>query len=239
MLKKKITIILAIFTVIVQINIVNVQAEEAWDPAEDVNRSIFDFNNFIDRNVLEPVADGYDYIMPSFARKGVSNFIENLGYPSYLVSDLVQLKFSQVASHTGRFLTNSTVGLLGFFDVATDFGLPHHEEDFASALAYNGVPAGPYLMVPLLGPSNARDLTGRVVDMFLDPVNWLAYSDYSTSTKVWVPVGYRVFKTIHQRADLIDAVNTAKESSLDYYLFVQSAYYQYRDGVVNDGKEED
>ena len=210
--------------------------DEIWDPIEDTNRSLFDFNNFFDRNLLEPVAKGYKWATPEFARTGIGNFFRNLGYPSYLVSDLVQVKFGQVGLHTGRFLINTTIGIFGLIDVAKHFGLEHHEEDFGVALAYQGVPPGPYIMLPFWGPSNLRDFTGRIVDLVLDPFYWVPYMDVSDSAKFWVPVGATVTRAVHQRANLLDAVDAAKESSLDYYLFVQSAYYQYREGLVNDGK---
>jgi phospholipid-binding lipoprotein MlaA len=211
--------------------------EEPWDPIEPVNRNIFAFNDFIDVYLLEPVARTYDKNVPELVQTGIGNFYENLRYPQYLVSDLVQLKFGQVVQHTGRFAVNSTVGILGFMDPAKNMGLPRHEEDFGIALAYHGIPAGPYLVIPIIGPSNVRDGIGRVVDIFLDPMNWIAYSDASSSVQTWVPIGSRIVKTIDQRARLLGAVEAAKETSLDYYLFTQSSFYQYRHGVLTDGAE--
>ena len=212
------------------------QAEEIDDPIEPVNRGIFWFNDQLDIYALEPIASGYDYITPEFMRTGFNNFFGNLRYPSYLVSDLVQLKFTQVAEHTGRFLINSTVGLFGFIDVAKHVGLPDHREDFGIALAYHGIPAGPYLVLPLLGPSNLRDGVGSVVDFFLDPFAVLGLSsnvDAPFKDKVILPLS--TIRLINTRANLLEAVEAAKSSSVDYYLFMQSAYYQYRAGVLNDG----
>ena len=215
------------------------QTEEIYDPLEDVNRSIFWFNDTLDVNVLEPVAKGYKEYVPSFMRTGINNFFLNLRYPSYLVSDLIQGKITQAGEHTGRFLINSTIGMAGLIDVAKDLGLPDHEEDFGTALAYHGVPAGPYLMLPLLGPSNVRDGVGRIVDGFLDPIGWVGYSNLSSSTKLIIAASALGVRTIHTRAGLIQAIETGKESSVDYYLFVQSAYYQYREGLVYDGMPPD
>lgn len=215
------------------------EAEEAWDPIEPVNRGIFAFNDVVDANLFEPLAKGYEYALPGAARRGIGHFFENLSYPSLLVSDVLQLKFGQAANHTGRFLVNTTVGVAGFMDVATDWGLKSHDEDFGITLAYYGVPAGPYLVIPFLGPSNLRDATGRVVDGFLDPFNWIAFTNASGDVRLWVPVGARIIKGIHQRSLLLEDIQTAKQSSLDYYLSVQSAFYQYRHGLLTDGKDRD
>jgi phospholipid-binding lipoprotein MlaA len=214
----------------------HVKAEEIDDPIEPVNRGIFWFNDQLDIYALEPIASGYDYITPEFMRTGFNNFFGNLRYPSYLVSDLVQLKFTQAAEHTGRFLINTTIGLFGLIDIAKHVGLEDHREDFGIALAYHDVPPGPYLVLPLLGPSNLRDGVGSLVDFFLDPFAVLGLSshvDASVKDKVILPLS--TIRLINTRANLLEAVEAAKSSSVDYYLFMQSAYYQYREGVLNDG----
>lgn len=215
------------------------QPEEPYDPIEDFNRGIFWFNDHLDEYVLVPVAEGYRDVLPSEARTGIGNFFLNLRYPSYLFSDICQGKFEQALDHTGRFLINSTIGIAGFIDFAKDMGLPDHEEDFGITLAYHGVPAGPYLMLPVLGPSNVRDGVGRVVDAFLDPIGWIGYSNLSSSTKLAIAGGTLGLKLIHTRSGLLQAVETAKESSLDYYGFMQGAYYQHRYGLMTDGAETD
>ena len=209
--------------------------EEISDPIEPVNRGIFWFNDKLDVYVLEPVAQGYSDTVPDGIQRGVHNFFLNLRYPRYLVSDVVQLKFTQAAEHTGRFLLNSTLGIAGLFDVAAEVGLEDHNEDFGIALAYHGVPAGPYLVLPLLGPSNLRDTVGTVVDTFLDPLSLLYYSSLDDAVVLPIDLGLRTIRVIDQRAGLLDAVEAAKESSVDYYLFIQSAYYQHREGVLYDG----
>lgn len=222
-----------------QIGAARADVEDVSDPLEDVNRGIFWFNDQVDIYVLEPVARGYDYVMPERGKKGVVSFFENLNYPSYLVSDLIQGKFDQVGLHTGRFLVNSTIGVAGFIDVAEDLGMKEHKEDFGIALAYRGVPAGPYLVLPILGPSNLRDAVGRAVDAALDPLAYLSYSNMSRSTRYAIQGGVLGVRVVSTRAGLIQAIETAKESSLDYYLFAQGAYYQYRKGVLTDGKSDD
>lgn len=213
--------------------------EEPYDPIEPVNRAIFDFNDTVDVHVLEPVARAYHDNVPDFMQTGIGNFFANLRYPSYLVSDIIQGKFDQVLDHTGRFLINSTVGVFGFIDFAKDWGLPDHREDFSVALAYHGVPHGPYLVLPILGPSSVRDGVGLIIDGLLDPIGWVAYSSLSTGTKLMIATSTLGVKLVHTRAGLLQAIEAGKESAVDYYLFTQGAYYQYRHGIVTDGKEED
>lgn len=215
------------------------EPEEPYDPAESVNRAIFDVNDTLDIHIMEPIARAYKNNTPDPVQIGIKNFFLNLRYPSYLVSDIIQGKFEQALDHTGRFLINSTIGLLGFVDLAKDYGLPDHEEDFGIALMYHGVPAGPYIVIPFLGPSNLRDGVGRIVDAFLDPITWVGYSSVSAGTKVAVAATAFGIKAVHTRAGLLQAIDAAKESSVDYYLFAQGAYYQYRQGVLTDGKDDD
>lgn len=209
--------------------------DEVYDPWESYNRAVFDFNNTMDEYVAEPVARGYDYILPGFVKKGISNFFKNISYPKYLLSDLIQLKFTQAAKHTGRFLVNSTIGVAGFIDVAEDMGLEHHYEDIGVALAYQGVPAGPYFMVPFLGPTTVRDGIGQIVEFFITP--WYWFDEYSHLSWEWnwgITSGVTVLNLIDTRYNMLEAIQAAKESSVDYYLFAQSAYYQYRNGLVKD-----
>lgn len=215
------------------------EADTIEDPLEGFNRAMFSFNDTVDVYLLEPVAQGYDWIMPQAVQTGVTNVFENLGYPRYLVSSLIQGKFSQALDHTGRFLINSTVGLAGLVDVAQYVDLPKHEEDIGLALAYHGVPSGPYLVLPFFGPSNFRDTIGLVVDTALDPVFWVTSSNkIDSSDRFWISTGTTGLRVINTRARLLDAVEAAKESSLDYYLFVQGAYYQYREGLLYDKSQD-
>jgi len=211
------------------------------DPFESVNRKIFWFNDKIDINVLEPVAHVYEDNVPRPIQTGIGNFFENLKYPKYLVSDIVQLKFTQALEHTGRFLVNTTVGIAGLMDVAEDMGLEKHREDFGTALGYHGVGEGPYIVLPLVGPSNVRDTVGFVVDTFLDPFNFLdprfgwPYSGVRSGVSDPVTIGGVTVRTIDDRAGLIEAVDSARESAVDYYLFIESAYHQHREGLIHDG----
>jgi phospholipid-binding lipoprotein MlaA len=213
--------------------------DHIWDPAETLNRGIFEFNDTLDRNVLEPVARGYDWAIPEFVQQRIRNVFDTLAYPKYVVNDLIQLKFVQAAEHTGRVFLNLTAGVAGLFDVATEVGLPRHVEDFGTSLGYHGVPAGPYLMLPFLGPSTVRDLVGRVVDGFLDPLNLIFYTDiFSDDESTIISFAGQGLWILQTRADLVEAIETGRKSSIDYYLFAQAAYYQYRLGLVYEGQPE-
>jgi phospholipid-binding lipoprotein MlaA len=208
---------------------------EIYDPIKDVNRGIFTFNDTLDRNILEPVASGYDSITPDFVQGAVRNFFETLDYPKILVSNLVQLKFGQAAESSGRFLINATLGAAGLIDVASDLGLPSHREDFGIALAYHDVPPGPYIMLPFLGPSNARDAVGRIVDGFLNPLNFIFYSDIDTDVLVPVTLSLQALSILQTRSDLLEVIGDARRDSVDFYLATQAAYYQVRSGLLYDG----
>jgi len=205
------------------------------DPFEGMNRGIFWFNNQVDQYILEPVAEGYTYVVPKPVRRSVGNFFENLNYPVYLVSDILQLKFKQVGNHTGRFVINTTLGIGGLFDVATGFGFEQHSEDVGAAFGYHGVGTGPYIMLPFLGPSNARDFVGLVADYFLDPVTYIGL-DSAASTDLET-IGYVATgsELVNTRAELIQAIDTAKDASIDYYSFVKNSYIQSRQGLIYDG----
>lgn len=208
--------------------------EEVKDPIEGFNRGVFAVNDFMDVYLFEPVAKGYDYVTPQPVQDSVNNFFENLGYPSYLLSDVVQLKFGQAAEHTGRFLINSTLGVAGLFDVAKYFGLEEHKEDFGIALAYHDVPPGPYMVLPLIGPTNLRDLVGTGVDVLVNPFFWMARTEMHDRTQNTIIYSAQGLQTIQIRADLIEAIDAGKDSSLDFYSFVRKTYYQKRESLLTD-----
>ena len=225
--------VLASAIALVQIH--QLQAEEIYDPLEPVNRGIFWFNDKLDVYVLEPVARGYDAIVPEAVDSGITNFFLNIKFPIYLINDLLQLKFTQAAEHTGRFLVNSTVGVAGFIDIAKDLGLAHHREDFGITLAHYGIGPGFYLVIPLLGPSNLRDGIGTIADGFADPVWYASRFGETEAAEYLIPFGIKAVEYVDIRADMLEAVEAGKESAFDYYLFAQGAYYQYRRGLLYDG----
>jgi len=213
----------------------NAFAEDVPDPIEPFNRGVFWFNNNVDEYVIEPVARGYRYITPDPVRTSIKNFFQNLNFPIYLVSDLLQLKIDQAGTHTGRFLVNTTVGGLGFFDVAKEWGMEPHEEDLGSAFGNWGIGPGFYLVLPLLGPSNLRDSVGFAGETFLSPTLAVTYSNMDQSTKNIILFETNALRIVNIRAGLIETIDSAKEASLDYYSFVKHAYHQNREAVIHDG----
>jgi phospholipid-binding lipoprotein MlaA len=211
-------------------------AEEAWDPLEPVNRGVFWFNDKLDDYLIEPASKGYDYITPEFVQRRVSNFFSNLKGPANVINSLLQLKPDVASEQFGRFFINTTIGLVGLFDVATDWGMEAHSEGLGETLALYGIPSGPYLVLPLLGPSNIRDGVGLLGDAFADPSFYAGNLASSTEAEWGIVIGLKTLQVLQTRIDLKDAIDASKESSLDRYLFVQSAYYQFRHGRIYDGK---
>ena len=207
------------------------------DPFESYNRAAFEFNDSVDKYLLKPVAKGYDAITPSPVQKGVHNFFSNLDDVIVMFNDLLQLKLTQLASDTGRFLVNSTLGIGGLIDWASDMGMPKHTEDFGQTLGYWGVPEGPYFVIPFWGPSTVRDATGLLVDSAqFDPI-WQQLED-------GVPVERRktsdswnlsIAKAIEVRAALLKAEGILDEAALDRYTFIREFYLQRRLNQVYDG----
>lgn len=209
--------------------------EDDNDPFETVNRGVFWFNNKVDDYFIGPITQGYRTVVPDRGRVAIKSFFDNLRYPMYLVSDLTQLKFSQAGTHTERFLLNSTFGLLGFVDVAKQMGIEDHYTDMGVSMGVNGIPAGPYLVLPIFGPSNVRDFVGRVGDIALYPTSYANYITAPQDVENAISYGGNSFAYIQYRAAVDQAVRSAKEASLDYYLFVRAAYGQLRQGYIFDG----
>jgi phospholipid-binding lipoprotein MlaA len=199
------------------------------DPWEGVNRKIYTFNDTADRYFLKPVAKGYQAITPQFVEDGIHNMFTNVGEVGSVLNSLLQAKFQHGAEDTGRFLINSTVGLLGFFDVASKLGLQPHDEDFGQTLGYWGVESGPYVVLPLLGPRTVRDAFGAVPDSYTDPIPYVI--DH-VPTRNQVLAG----RVVDMRASLLDAEELM---SGDRYIFMRDAYLQRRQYLVNDGVVED
>ena len=201
-------------------------ADRESDPFESVNRKIFWFNDKLDTYVLEPAAKGWDFVMPHRVETCVSNFFYNLRFPIETLNDLLQGKPKYAASDVGRFLVNTTVGIAGFFDPATSLGMELHWEDFGQTLGWWGVGTGPYLMLPILGPSDLRDGGALIVDTASSITPFFVSSYYT--------VGARAVDIVNTRAVYADTIRRAKESSFDYYSFVRNAYLQRREGLIND-----
>tara|TARA_B100001057_G_scaffold81281_2_gene76687 strand:+ start:46707 stop:47450 length:744 start_codon:yes stop_codon:yes gene_type:complete len=205
-------------------------AEDDNDPLEPINRVIFEFNEIVDDNVLEPVAKGYKYVTPDPVERGVSNFFSNLGEIGTIANDILQLKFKQATRDTMRFAINSTVGVFGILDVATPLGLTKNKEDFGQTLGFWGVPNGPYLVLPFLGPSSFRDTPSMLVDYQMSPVEQLHHEEKQV---------LRTIDVIDTRARLLRATKILDAAAKDKYIFVRESYLQRRDSLVRDGENEE
>ncbi|MDT8403493.1 VacJ family lipoprotein [Sulfuriflexus sp.] len=197
------------------------------DPFESFNRAMYSFNTTVDKAILKPAAEGYNAVLPDPVNKGISNFFSNLNDVVIIFNDLLQLKLEQGIHDTARVFFNTTIGLLGFFDVASAMELPKHNEDLGQSLGYWGVNTGPYLVLPLLGPSNIRDTVGLIGDAYVDPVNDINPDDTRT--------GLIVLNVVDTRAGLLSASKVLQEAALDEYLFTRDAYLQRRQNLVYDG----
>ena len=199
------------------------------DPLEPMNRAIYHFNDGLDHLLLKPAAELYTgRVVPQFVRTGVRNFFSNLNDVIVAVNDLLQGKFSEAGDDLGRIVINTTAGILGFVDVATDAGLPKRNEDFGQTLGVWGFGDGPYIVLPILGPSSARDTVGWVGDIYTWPVTYI--DDTRTRNQLIVA------RFISYRADLLGASNVLEAAALDPYIFVRDAYLQRRRNLVYDGK---
>jgi len=197
------------------------------DPLEPMNRAFYSFNDGVDNLVMKPIAEGYRAVLPSFARTGISNFFSNINDVLIALNNLLQGKVVNAVSDLGRVVINTTIGILGFMDPATEFGLEKHNEDFGQTLGYWGVGDGAYLVIPFLGPSNVRDAVGRVVDFKTDPITYVNHM--RTRNVLW---GTRL---ISNRADLLDTSKILETAALDPYEFLRDAYLQRRRNLVHDG----
>ncbi|NOQ93226.1 MAG: VacJ family lipoprotein [Methylophaga sp.] len=203
------------------------------DPFEGYNRTMYSFNDTLDRAIIKPAAKGYDAVLPDPIQRGVSNFFSNLNEITVILNDLLQLKFGQAFDDTGRFLLNSTVGVAGIFDVAGYAGHKGHDEDFGQTLGTWGVEPGAYVVLPFFGPRTVRDSFGLVGDIYTDPITHI--DDVSTRNAV------TAVKVIDTRANLLGVKKVLDEAALDEYSYVRDAYLQRRLNLVYDGNppEED
>lgn len=189
------------------------------DPFEPMNRAVFNFNDGLDRYVAVPVAKGYQKVTPQPLRTAVSNFFSNLGDLSNAANALLQLKITDATEDIIRFAFNSTFGLGGLLDWATPAGLPKHHQDFGLTLGHWGIPSGPYLVLPLFGPSTVRDSMGLVVDVKFNPLN---YMEPAVRNPLYV------LQFVSVRSDLLGATDLLQQAALDKYSFVRDAYTQQR-----------
>lgn len=197
------------------------------DPLEDTNRGIQEFNDQVDDYVMKPVAEGYHWIMPEVADTGVTNFFSNLDDIGVFVNDFLQFKWQQGGMDMGRFMVNTVAGVGGFIDVASELDLPKHKEDFDQTLGFWGVPTGPYLVIPILGPGTPRSILGMAGDSATNPINFVA--------PMVVPLATGALNAADKRADLLGLSKIADQAATDRYEFIRNAYLQERNYQVHDG----
>ena len=198
-----------------------------YDPWEPFNRKMFAFNDGLDRYALEPIARGWDYVVPNPVERAISRFFNNIRFPIVFVNDLLQGKPHQAAAALARFQINTFFGGLGFYDLADDWGLPPQDEDMAQTFGVWDIAPGPYLVLPFFGPSSPRDALGLAGDF--------AFTAYLYFIPIpWASVGATAINIINERSLFLDTVERAKEASLDYYIFVRNAYVQRRWKQIND-----
>jgi phospholipid-binding lipoprotein MlaA len=194
------------------------------DPWENTNREIFSFNQGVDHYVLVPVAKGYRAVVPPPMRQSLHDFMQNLDEPIVFANDVLQAQPGLAAKTLGRAAINSTIGIGGLFDIAKQAGIPHHANDLGITLATWGVGPGPYIMIPVLGPSNVRDLTGQIADSFGDPGDYVA-GEYHY---VWAAVARSTVQGVDARSRNIETLADIERTSLDYYATLRSLYQQRR-----------
>jgi phospholipid-binding lipoprotein MlaA len=198
------------------------------DPLEGFNRGVYSFNQGMDKVLFDPLSKLYQAITPDILDKGITNFFSNLNEISVVANDILQFKFAQAYLDTARFLFNSTLGLLGFFDVSSTMGLAKHNEDFGQTLAHWGVGSGPFLMAPFLGPTTLRHATGFFVDQgVLSPVFYLENDE--------LRAGLYTLEYVDIKTDLLSAKDLLGDAALDEYEFIKNAYFSKRESLINDG----
>lgn len=198
------------------------------DPIEPINRGIYSFNNTFDHYLFKPIAKGYDFVVPGPIKTGVSNVFQNVSDVQSVVSDALQLKGAKLGDDLGRVMLNTTFGIGGIFDLATPMGIERGNEDIGQTLGYWGIGAGPYLVIPFLGPSTLRDAVGRYGDSQVNPLSYMSS----------VPVRNSLtgLSVVDARVGLFPAEDLLNQASLDKYTFLRSAYLQRRQSLVLDGK---
>jgi phospholipid-binding lipoprotein MlaA len=211
-------------------------ANDPMDPYEGWNRGVQTFNDNFDKYAMKPVAEGYQWVMPSFADRGVTNFFSNLSDISVTLNDLFQFKISQTGMDGSRFVVNTIAGVGGLIDVAEMIDLPKHNEDFDQTMGVWGVPTGPYLVLPFFGPSSPRGVGGLIGDAAMNPITYVGYfPGIENGLGSAITGGAAALNAIDQRADNLSTEKIATEAAIDRYSFLKSAYFQHRHYLIHDG----
>ena len=211
----------------------SIASQKVFDPIEPVNRAVFSFNTVFDKVAVRPVAILYRGILPEFVRNRIAYSLDNLSMPVTTINNILQFEFGKAGISTARFVINSTIGILGFFDPASYFGLEADYEDFGQTLAVWGVPTGPYIVLPFLGPSSPRDFTGLLSTSMLDPT----YQVGNSTNRVLFRYYRMGVGVVNFRSENIEIFDDLQNNSIDYYAAVRSFYNQSRNSQVSDNLE--
>ncbi|MDR1460870.1 MAG: VacJ family lipoprotein [Campylobacteraceae bacterium] len=206
-----------------------------FDPLEGYNRVMTKFNDVAITHIIFPVAKGYKKIVPQGARNSIGNFFDNLMFPIRFANNIFQGKIANAFSESGRFIINTTVGFLGFADVATDiYKIEEHREDFGQTLGYWGIPGGPHIVLPFLGPSNIRDFSGGFVDMVANPINyfeWRQVNLLNNGDEAFVLKSADILNSMPQITDMYDM---ATKDAIDLYPLLKNMYEQRRNALIKE-----
>ncbi|HTS90474.1 MAG TPA: VacJ family lipoprotein [Stellaceae bacterium] len=206
--------------------------EKVNDPLEPMNREILDFNLFVDRILIKPAAKTYRTVVPQYPRDRVRNFLDNLGEPVIFFNDTLQGEFDRAHTTFARFLFNTTFGIGGLWDQATKIGLEKQTGDFGQTLYSWGVPDGPYLVLPIFGPSNPRDAIGLLVDSYIDPFKYVAANNGARAAGLyrWIATG------VDERSRNIESFDEIQRNALDFYAQLRSLWRQHRASELRHGE---
>ena len=208
-----------------------VDPSDRADPLERFNRVMFTVNDTLDVAILKPAATAYRFLVPSVLRQGVANILANAASPVTLINDLLQGEGDRAQTTLVRFAMNSTVGVGGFLDVAAQNGFAQHSEDFDQTMAVYGIKSGPYIVLPLFGPSTLRHAVGRVADAVTTPTTWLLMD-----AAVVESMSPTMAQTMVSRESALDQIDSLRQTSPDYYAAVRDLYFQYREAEIRNGR---
>ena len=201
------------------------------DPIEPFNRLMFAINDGLDIILIRPIAFVYKTILPQFLRNAIGNFLSNVATPITLTNDLLQGEWDRAETTFVRFLVNSTAGFGGLIDVAAEAGYPQHFEDFGQTLAVHGLPSGPYVVLPIIGPATPRHIVGRVADIFVNPWTYILWDE-----KYYIAIIPTAVEFVNTRADNLEALDAIRNTTSDYYGSIKSIYWQNRKSEIANGR---
>lgn len=211
------------------------EQKEEYDPLEPYNRVMTSFNDYLYLNVLNPIAKGYSTVVPEDGRIAISNFLENITFPIRFVNNILQFKFINASEELGRFAINSTVGILGFMDPAKEhFNLEEKNEDFGQTLGYYGFSGGPHIVLPIYGPSNLRDVVGKVGDIYINPLTDTSALNYKIPDRPEKTLGITAFETVNKTSLNLGKYENLKKDAIDLYPFLRDIYTQNREKQIKE-----